>query len=86
MSNPLTIGIILLIIIYILWLLLVKGLLWKLSLAISGWFGIWIFLDRQFEWAHNSGIIISGHLINWAVIIPTIIFIMAIFRTKEEDL
>lgn len=81
MNPAIIFGIVLLLIIIILWALLVKGLLWKLILAIAGWFAIHIWLST-YDWS-SSGITIFGSIINWAIVIPSLIVLMAMAHTKE---
>lgn len=73
-----------LIAIYILWILLVRGFLWKLILGVGGWFGIYMFLITYVSGAGDTGIIISETLISWAAVIPTIIVMLAMAHIKEE--
>lgn len=77
-------GIAMLVAIYILWQLLIKGLLWKTILAIGGWISIYVFLEKSYDWAAHSGIIISNNLISWSIIIPSFIVLMAMAYTKEN--
>lgn len=73
-----------LIAIYILWVLLARGFLWKLILGIGGWFGIYVFLGTYVSGAADSGITVWDTLISWAAVVPTIIVILAMAHTKEE--
>lgn len=70
-------------VISIVWIFLIKGLLWKLILAIGAWFGIRYFLNENFTWASKSGVIIFDNLITWGVIIPSLLIILAMANTKE---
>lgn len=83
MGNSMIFGLAMLAIIYVLWILLVKGFLWKSILAIGGWFGIWGFLNHSYEWASNSGISAFDIMISWSIIIPTFILLMAMAYTRE---
>lgn len=76
-------GILLLIIIYILYLLLVKGMLWKLIIAIFGWFGMYVFLQTYVFNSKSICLTFVGHNFSWSEIIPTIIVILAISYTKD---
>lgn len=75
-------GIAMLVVIYLLWLLLVKGALWKLILAGFGWFGIYVFLAIQFHLDKTSPF--KDNSFSWAAIVPTIIVLLALASTKEE--
>jgi len=74
-------GIFLLIAIYILYLLLVKGVLWKIILAFFGWCGMYWFL------LNNGGntvlATISGYELTWAQVVPSVIVLLAMAYTKE---
>jgi hypothetical protein len=74
-------GICMLIGLYLLYVLLVKGALWKLILAGFGWAGMYSYL--------NSIPVMHSHpfhndTFSWAVIIPTLIVMLAAAYTKEE--
>ncbi len=75
-------GIAMLVVIYLLWLLLVKGALWKLILAGFGWFGIYVFLALQFHLDKESPF--KDNSFSWAAIVPTIIVFLALATTKDE--
>ena len=59
--------------IYLLYVLLVQGALWKIILAVFGWCGMVAFMVSL----HNPG------LTHWAAVIATVIVIMAASATKE---
>lgn len=75
-------GIAMLVVIYLLWVLLVKGALWKIILGAFGWFGIYIFLTTQWHLDQESPF--KDNAVSWAVIIPTIIVLLAMASTKDE--
>lgn len=75
-------GLVSLAVIYIIWLLLVRGLLWKLILFFAGWWGLYLLLRMQ-AWAITSVITIGGIGYGWAAIIPSIICFMALLSTKD---
>lgn len=77
-------GLLLLVIIYLLYIFLVKGLLWKIIIAFGGWFGIMIGLKYYIPESSKECINFSGHSFSWAVIMPTIIILLAMFHTKDE--
>lgn len=78
-------GIAMLIVIYILWVLFVKGALWKLILFGAGWFGIYIGLSMYVEGANHNVVTITGYDFSWAVVVPTVICLMALLTTKVES-
>ena len=75
-----TLAIILIVIIYFLYVLLVKGLLWKIILGIFGWLGMYWYLNT-FEAFHEFPF--NNDTISWAVAIPTIIVLLAMAYTKS---
>ena len=77
-------GLALLVIIYFLWVLLVQGLLWKIILAIGGWFGIMVGLRIYMPDSAHECVQVSGYHLSWAVVIPTFIVLMAMAYTKDE--
>lgn len=77
-------GIVLLIAIYILYVLLVKGLLWKLILAIAGWFGLFIGLRFYVPQSKELCMVLSGYSFSWAEVIPTVVVLLAMAYTKDE--
>lgn len=74
-------GLIMLLVLYILYLLLVKGALWKLILAFFGWIGLYIFL-AQFPGCREYPL--HNDAITWAALIPTVVVLLAMLSTKEE--
>jgi hypothetical protein len=77
-------GIILLIIIYLVWVLLIKGLLWKIIIGVFGWFGIYVFLTNYISASTNECLLISNYSVSWAMIIPTLVLLLAASYTKED--
>ena len=75
-------GIALLIAIYFMYVLLVKGALWKIILAIFGWFGMYWFLAAQ--GLTEEAIVIMGHHISWAQAIPSGVVLLAMLYTRDE--
>jgi hypothetical protein len=75
-------GALLLTIIYIIWTLLVRGLLWKLILFFAGWEGLYLMLHTQ-PWATATVVVVGGLAVSWAALIPTIVCFMALLTTKE---
>ncbi len=78
-------GIAMLIVIYVLWVLFVKGALWKIILFGAGWFGIYMALRIYVEGATNTAVIITGYEFSWAAVIPTIICFMALLTTEAKS-
>ena len=67
---------------YILYVLLVKGLLWKIIFLMAGWAGIYAYLStlQSFQ---ICPINISGYTISWAFVAPTILVMLVLAHTKE---
>lgn len=77
-------GIILLIVIFFLYQLLVKGILWKLIVAIFGWFGMFVALINYVPVSKQLCITISNYKFSWAEIIPTVIILLAMAYSKLD--
>jgi hypothetical protein len=75
-------GIVLLVVIYLLWVLLAEGLLWKLILFFAGWLGLYTLLLTQ-PWAVATAIIIVGHAFSWAQVLPSIVCFLALLTTRN---
>jgi hypothetical protein len=78
-------GILLLVILYFIWSLFVKGWLWKLILFFAGWFGIRYLLLTYIVESHKVALIFSGQDMSWAAFIATGVCILALLTTKEDD-
>lgn len=78
-------GIALLIVIYLLWVLLVKGALWKLIIGIAGWFGLYIALRLYIPESMHECFNSQGYSFSWAEVVPTFCLLMAMAYTKEEE-
>jgi hypothetical protein len=72
-----------LIAIYVLYVLLIKGLLWKIILAIFGWLGLYWCLSGV-DGLSTSGITVSNYVISWAVVLPSVLVMLAMMYTKED--
>ena len=70
-------GIALLVVLYTLYVLLIKGVLWDLALFFGGWFGIYIALRVYVEGATHTAVTISDCQFSWAAVVPTVICICA---------
>lgn len=79
MTIELGIGI--LIVVYFLYVLLIKGLLYKIILCIFGWAGLYGYLSHT--WQLNQSSPFKDDYMSWAAIIPTILVVMAVAKTKE---
>lgn len=77
-------GILAIIIIYGLYVLLVKGVLWKIIVAIFGWFGMFIFLKNYMPASKSSCLNLVTCSFSWAEVIPTLIVLLAMSYTKEK--
>jgi len=76
-------GIFSLIIIYILYQLFVKGLLFKIIVGFFGWLGMYWAMNQYMSGAHNCLITISNYHFSWAEVVPTVIVLCAMAFTKE---
>jgi len=76
-------GIVLLVVLYLLYVLLVRGLLWKIFFVIFGWGAIYAYLSRL-ESFQNCPLTISDYTFSWAAIVPTALVFMVMLHTKEE--
>jgi hypothetical protein len=76
-------GLILLFAIYLLYLLLIKGFLWKLIIFVGGWVGIYVILKAYIPEASKIAITIAGSQYSWAAVIPTIICILCLAHTES---
>lgn len=74
-------GICLLIAIYLLYVLLVKGALWKIILGAFGWAGMYWWLKSIPACNEHP---FNNDTFSWAVVVPTIIVLLAMMSTKEE--
>jgi hypothetical protein len=77
-------GIVLLVAIYFTYVLLIKGLLWKMILGIAGWFGLYIGLQTYIPESHQICITITEYTFSWAAVIPTIVVLLAMAYTRDE--
>jgi len=75
-------GIFLLLIIFIFWLLFIRGYLFKLILFIGGWIGIYGFLMLKVPESHSIAFMAAGHDYSWAFVIPTGICLMCLLTSK----
>lgn len=73
------------IILFILYLLFVKGFLWKLIIAIFGWIGMNSFLESKFYSSKNTFMTILNYSVSWSIFIPTLIIILAMATTSVKE-
>jgi len=69
---------------FALYLLLVKGLLWKLILGVGGVFGIYMYLEVNVP-SSAAQVFQDSSLawIHWSLAIPSVILMLALATTKE---
>ena len=77
------IGFVLLFVIFVLYQLLIKGLLFKIPLFIGGWFGIYIGLRYYFPSTSETLMTIADMKFSTAAVIPTVICFLALLTTKD---
>ena len=71
------------IILYILYVLLIKGLLWKIIFVIFGWGSIYFYLSTLDSF-QVCPLNISGYTFSWAIIAPTILVMLVLANTKDS--
>lgn len=71
------------IILYIIYKLFIKGLIFKIFLGLFGIMGFYWYLQK-FDFANKICITIIGYDLSWAAIIPLIVAILALTTTKTE--
>ena len=70
-------------VIYLIWVLLFKGFLWKLIIFIAGWIGIYLLLPIYFPNSMQTAITITGNSYSWAMVIPTAICLLALVHIRN---
>jgi hypothetical protein len=68
------------------YVLLIKGVLWKLLLVIFGWFGLFVFLGIYFPSTAIHGIIVADTLVPWNAVLPSFVVLLSLAYTKENDI
>ena len=68
--------------VYLLWVLLIKGALWKMALGFFGWLGMYWFLGSYHD-MQSCPLTVSGYTFSWAAIVPTVVVLLALAHTKE---
>lgn len=76
-------GLLMLVALYIFYVLLIKGWLWKIILGAAGWYGMYWYLS-SIPAARACPLVFSGHSYSWAAILPTLVIIFAMATTKED--
>jgi hypothetical protein len=76
-------GLILLAIIYLAYLLLIKGWLWKLIIFIGGWVGISVLLRAYIPNSSHICFTFDDISFSWATVIPTVICILVLAHTES---
>jgi hypothetical protein len=66
----------------ILYVLLVKGWLWRGIIGIFAWVGMFLCLSSYIPQSHQTCITIITYPINWATMVPTLILLLGIITTK----
>lgn len=75
-------GICLLIAIYLLYVLLIRGALFKMILGLFGWLGMyWYLKDSQ---GFREQVFVGNDTITWAMMAPTLLVVFVLLCTKEE--
>lgn len=83
---PIVFGVMLLFAIYIAYKLFIDGWLFKGTLFIAGWFGIYIGMLAYVDGAKNTAMTIGQHTtISWAALVPTIVCVLCLLCTKVYD-
>jgi len=73
---------ILLAIVYIIYIFLIKGLLWKIIIGFSGWLGLYALLITYFPNSTHIALNFSNYQFSYAFLISLVIFILAAANTK----
>ena len=78
---------ILLVFIFILYFLLVKGVLWRMSVGVFSIFafiGMKTFLLANIASSQSDCLIVAGHTASWAEVVPAVLLILAAWLPKGE--
>lgn len=68
-----------------LYLLFIKGILWKSILGIFGWIGLYTYLNNATSFGNKTFMTIVEYDISWSIIIPTVLIILAMGTTTIKD-
>lgn len=77
-------GISLLAILYVIYALFVRGILWKLILFFAGWFGIRYLLITYLPSSQHIALTFAASNMTWATLVATGICILALLTSKVE--
>jgi hypothetical protein len=85
-TTTIIIGVSIIVIIYLLYLLIVKGLLWKILVFGFGWIGMYLCLRAFLPIESNlSCMTISECKITYAELVPSIIVLLALIYSHSND-
>ncbi len=79
MDTSTAIGIIA--VLYFIYLLLIKGYLFKIILGIFGWFGMYWYLGNIKIFQSYP---LNNDVVSWAFVLPTILVLLSLATTKES--
>lgn len=65
------------------YVLFIKGALWKIIVIVFGWYGMFNALQIYFPSSRSICTRIIDHTFLWSEVIPTIIVLLALAYTKE---
>ncbi len=74
----------LLVALYLLWVLVFSGALFKIILFGAGWIGLYLLIGMYFPESHST-VPIGSYSVSWAMIIATGIVIMGMATTKVQE-
>jgi len=77
-------GLLLLAAIFMLYVLLVKGALWKIIVYVFGYFGMYVALVMYFPNSKHTCITFDHTPLSWAIVIPVVIILLALAYTHED--
>lgn len=80
-----TLGIVLLITLFVIWKLFVDGWLFKIILFCAGWFGLYALLQGVDGAKHTALTLGATTTVSWAALIPTIVCLMALWTTRDNS-
>jgi hypothetical protein len=79
-------GIFLLVIIFLLYQLFVKGLLLKIILFCAGCFGLYVALKLYISGANQTAFsLANGASFSWAFVVPTVVCILCLLCSKTDQ-
>jgi len=78
-------GIILLIFLWIIFELFLRGWLFKIIVGGFAWFGMFLFLGMNYPETSHQGATIGDTLIPWCWIIPSVVILLAAGFSREKE-